>query len=76
MPIEARHIDLALDVKRGLKRLKQLSDADRPFVTAVLHRTTDAQFSQIALSKEHHYSTARTGIPCRSFSPKHALSRA
>lgn len=76
MPIEPRHVDLALDVKRGLKRLKQVGDDDRPFVAAVLHRTTDSQWSQIALAREKRATSAMTGTPCRVFTPKHSLSRA
>lgn len=76
MPIEPKHLDLALAVKRGQCRLRELADADRPFVHAVLQRTTDAQFSQLALSKEKRASSATLGIPCRVFTPKHSLSRA
>lgn len=76
MPIEQRHVDLALDVKRGMKRLRDLDDADRPLVTQFLRTATDAQMSTLALSREKRATTATLGIPCRVFTPKHSLSRA
>lgn len=76
MPVEPRHLDLALAVKRGQCRLRELPEAERPFVHAVLQRTTDAQLATLALSKERRATTAKTGVPRRVFSPKHSLSRA
>jgi hypothetical protein len=53
MTITPRHVDLALDVRRGLVRLRELPPEDAPAVTAVLRRTTDAQFAQMAESKQY-----------------------
>lgn len=52
MPLQPSDLDTALDVKRGLKRLKDLSDDERSRVSSVLRRTSDAQFANMAKAKE------------------------
>jgi hypothetical protein len=47
MTVEPRHIELALDVRRGKYRLRQLKD-DAPIVEYVLRSTPDAKLAQIA----------------------------
>ena len=46
--ITPEHITTALDVRRGLMRIKQLPEADRRPVTFVLHTTSEARLAQIA----------------------------
>jgi hypothetical protein len=54
MTVEPRHVELALDVKRGRYRLAQLKDEDRPVVNYVLHATSDARLAQIAQEQRPH----------------------
>lgn len=64
MTITPNHITTALDVRRGLKRIKELPDDQRQPVTFVLHTTSDAKLAQIAHEqsgrrKFHHLTHAK-----------------
>ena len=67
MKLDPKHIDLALDVRRGLKRLKDVPAADAPAVTAVLRRTSEASFAQLAESKQYVTPRASRCTPRRSW---------
>lgn len=67
MKLTPQHVDLALNVRRGLVRLAAVPEADRPAVTAVLRRTTDAQFALMAASKEYVTPRASRCIPRRDW---------
>jgi hypothetical protein len=54
MTVEPRHVELALDVRRGRYRLRQLQDEDRPIVNYVLNATSDARLAQIAQEQRPH----------------------
>jgi hypothetical protein len=51
--IEPRHIELALDVRRGKYRLRDLKD-DAGVVNYILQSTSDARLAQIALEQRPH----------------------
>jgi hypothetical protein len=65
--IEPRHVTLALDVRRGLVRLRDVTAADAPAVSVVLRRTTDAQFAVMAQSQEHRTPRASRCTPHRTW---------
>ena len=57
------HIELALDVKRGLKRFKDINENDRPHVVQAMRTLSDAQFATLALSKEKRQGRASLFTP-------------
>lgn len=62
----AEHVRTALDVRRGLKRLKDIPDTDRPHVSRALAITTDAQFAVMAGAQERRAPRASLTTPHRT----------
>lgn len=67
MKLEPRHASLALDVRRGIVRMKDVPKDDVPIVVAVLRKTTEAQFAQLAESKQYVTPRASRCIPRHSW---------
>ena len=62
-PVTPEQMRTALDVRRGLLRLKDVAEADRAVVHGILRRATDAQMAVLAESQERRGSRASRMIP-------------
>jgi hypothetical protein len=71
MTLTESHLEQALAVKRGLKRLRDIPAEQRPFVERTMHLVRDAEWGEVAEERELRTRQPRSA----RFIHKHPLTR-